>query len=265
MVRLGVGKNMVRAIRHWCISSGVASDDDRGQSEEGKGVHPTALGKQLFLEPELRDPYLEDIGTLWLIHWNLCTNLERNTLWYFVFNLYHHLEFSKDILLAHVKELTKQVEGARVTENTLKTDIDVFLRSYVRRSSTREVVEDTFECPLTELDLIRQLSEPGQYAFNRGAQESLPESIFVFALASFLATRGTKTLSFEDICYAAGSPGKVFKLDESSVYERLERVEGATKKRWIFGETAGLRQLYVKDNVDPHQVLRRHYGTKSAS
>ena len=49
MIQLGVGKNMVRSIRHWCISAGVAIDDERGQFGEGKGVHPTELGRQLFL------------------------------------------------------------------------------------------------------------------------------------------------------------------------------------------------------------------------
>ncbi|MCL4722145.1 MAG: DUF4007 family protein, partial [Gammaproteobacteria bacterium] len=40
---LGVGKNMVAAIRHWCIATGMARVTGTG------GIQATALGRQLFL------------------------------------------------------------------------------------------------------------------------------------------------------------------------------------------------------------------------
>ena len=40
-------------------------------------------------------PYLEDIGTLWLLHWLLVTNRERATTWRFAFNYIHQPEFTK--------------------------------------------------------------------------------------------------------------------------------------------------------------------------
>lgn len=53
MVSLGVGKNMVRAIRFWSEAAGII----KFQGKDGL------------------DPYLEDIQTLWLIHWKLSTQV----------------------------------------------------------------------------------------------------------------------------------------------------------------------------------------------
>ena len=64
MVRLGVGKNMVRAIKFWAEMSGMI----RFHEQEGGQVTP--LGIQI-LGHEGHDPYLENIQTLWLIHWKL--------------------------------------------------------------------------------------------------------------------------------------------------------------------------------------------------
>src|SRR5436190_1600641 len=59
---LGVGKNMVRSIRHWCLAAGVLEENRES------GLRASALGK-LVLADEGLDPYLEDPATLWLLHW----------------------------------------------------------------------------------------------------------------------------------------------------------------------------------------------------
>src|SRR5437867_3229094 len=64
MVTLGVGKNMVRAIRFWVQVAGIA------EPAVGKSLRITPLGGAL-LDMDGYDPFLEDIKTLWLIHWNI--------------------------------------------------------------------------------------------------------------------------------------------------------------------------------------------------
>src|SRR5271154_7023878 len=68
MVGLGVGKNMVRSIRFWSQVAGMAT-----ATSKGGGHLPTKIGTALLGERGL-DPFLEDIRTLWLIHWNLSTD-----------------------------------------------------------------------------------------------------------------------------------------------------------------------------------------------
>ena len=61
---LGVGKNMVKSIRHWSVATGVLADT-RG------GGDATDFGARLFSD-EGWDPYMEDPATVWLLHWQLC-------------------------------------------------------------------------------------------------------------------------------------------------------------------------------------------------
>ena len=64
---LGVGKNMVRSIRHWCLVAGVIEEFQPEPSVRRMSLRPTPLGTALFPD-EGWDPYLEDPATLWLLH-----------------------------------------------------------------------------------------------------------------------------------------------------------------------------------------------------
>src|SRR5689334_14834769 len=82
VVLLGVGKNMVRSIRSWGLSTGMLEPEEAvGRSTR---LRPTALGSMLFGEQGL-DPYMEDPGTTWLIHWALAST-PRMFTWYWAFN-----------------------------------------------------------------------------------------------------------------------------------------------------------------------------------
>src|SRR3954447_18981402 len=66
---LGVGKNMVRSIRHWCLAAGLL-EEGRGTGENrATTLRPSTLGDWLLHDETGRDPYLEDPATLWLLHW----------------------------------------------------------------------------------------------------------------------------------------------------------------------------------------------------
>src|SRR4051794_34698416 len=67
VVRLGVGKNMVKSIRHWGHVFRVLTQT----KEPGSRLpvsSPTKLGRTLFSDNGW-DPYCELPGTLWLLHW----------------------------------------------------------------------------------------------------------------------------------------------------------------------------------------------------
>src|SRR5436305_598372 len=81
MIALGVGKNMVRSIRHWCLAAGVLEEAPSDSRKPSGVVRVTAFGQALFGEDGW-DPYLEDPASLWLIHWKLASNARRCTTWY---------------------------------------------------------------------------------------------------------------------------------------------------------------------------------------
>ena len=88
---LGVGKNMVRSIRHWCLAAGVIEDSDK------YGLQASELGKLILADDGL-DPYLEDPASLWLIHWQIASNRFRATTWFWTFSHFHEPEFTREAL-----------------------------------------------------------------------------------------------------------------------------------------------------------------------
>jgi len=82
VVELGVGKNMVRSIRHWSLACEILREEPKTR---GLRLAPAVFGILLFGDGG-RDQYLEDINSLWLIHWHLCTNESRATTWNWAFN-----------------------------------------------------------------------------------------------------------------------------------------------------------------------------------
>ena len=140
-------------------------------------------------------------------------------------------------------------QGWRATRGTLKRDIEVFLRGYVRKGDTFS--EDAAEPLLAELALIREARLGGWYEFVRGPKPTLHDAVFAYALGHFWErSGGATTLTAEQICYAAGSPGRVFKLDEDSVITRLMRIDDVTDGAWQWVDTAGLRQVQRTSEID---------------
>ncbi|EPG6861637.1 DUF4007 family protein, partial [Acinetobacter baumannii] len=108
--------------------------------------------------------------------------------------------------------------------------------------------EDNIEPLLAGIGLLSEISK-GQYRFNRGNQYSLPDQVFAFALLDFweqwelITNTSQKTLSFNLIAHDYGSPGRVFKLDESAVGDRLSRISEITNNYLQWTDSSGIRQV----------------------
>ena len=104
-VTLGVGKNMVSSIRHWCS---VARAYQNGQRyERGRLTSHSNSAKPFLLKTKF-DPYLDDPATLWLIHWQISTNINQATAWYWAFNILRENQFTSDTFKKELYEWTRQ-------------------------------------------------------------------------------------------------------------------------------------------------------------
>lgn len=252
ITRFGVGRNMAVSMRYWALASGFFAEADRM-------IAPTGLGHAILSDDGL-DPYLEQSSTIWLAHWHIASTPAMTTTTYYAFNLLNAIEFDPAMLLDQLMALVES-NGWRATRGTLKRDIEVFLRSYVRRADT--LSEDAAEPLLAELALIREARLGGWYEFVRGPKPGLHDAVFAFALGQFWErSGGATTLTAEQICYGAGSPGRVFKLDEDSVVSRLMRLDDLTAGAWQWVDTAGLRQIQRTSEFDPTTVLSLAYLRK---
>jgi hypothetical protein len=254
IVTFGVGKNMALAIRYWALACGIIE-------ERETLVEPTDLGRSLFGGERPWDPYMERAATAWLVQWQVAGDPKMTTTWYWAFNHLTAQTFDHDALCGAILEYCRARQWSRIADKTVERDVECFIRSYVPRSD-KGAGEDALEPVLAELGLIRPIA--GRlYEFRRGPKPSLPDGVFAYALNAFwdLHAPTASTLSVEAIAYEPGSPGRVFKLDENSVVERLTAMEEITRGSVVWSDTAGVRQvLRVKPVTNPIALLASAYG-----
>src|SRR5436190_23316117 len=106
---LGVGKNMVRSIRHWCLAAGILKESYKVAG----ALLPTELGNLLFAD-DGPDPYLEDPATLWLLHWQIASNRARATTWFWTFSHFNEPEFTRETLTSALQMWTQTLGGKPV-------------------------------------------------------------------------------------------------------------------------------------------------------
>ena len=250
IARFGVGRNMAASMRYWALATRFFAECD-------KTIEATPLGKAILADDGL-DPFLERASTVWLAHWKIAGTPDMTTTAYYAFNQLSSIEFDPAMLLEELYAMVEE-NGWRATRGTLKRDIEVFLRSYVRRGEALN--EDAAEPLLAELAIIREARLGGWYEFVRGPKTSLHDAVFAVALGDYWErSGGSTTLTAEQICYAPGSPGRVFKLDEDSVVTRLMRLDDLTGRAWQWVDTAGLRQVQRTADFNPMTILPLAYG-----
>src|SRR5690606_30223932 len=129
------------------------------------------------------DPYCEDIGTAWLLHWKLTSKPYPATTWHIAFTDWNVQQFTKEQLIERLRDIVRSATNyVRVTEHSLGRDVDVFLRCYLSNRSGKQLPpEDSFDSPLTDLGLIEEMRD-GVYSFRKHHQPSLPDEVFRFAL-----------------------------------------------------------------------------------
>ena len=263
VAQFGVGKNMVSAIRYWSKTVGIIEEDSDGF------LSTTKFGNAIFHPKKGWDPYMENPATLWLVHWKLASATSRATTWYWTFSHFARNDFDREYLINSLMSAAADY-GAKASLTTIKNDVGCFLNFYAPQAGSKGRHEDTLECPLIELELIKSNSQ-NRYFFARGAKPTLKDGVFSYALSEFWLqySPNTATLSLQDIVYAPGSPGRVFLLQEQDVEHYLESISTATKGAFEWAESTGLRQVsrnpkqeikanlsYVKIDFASHKVRR---------
>lgn len=266
LVHLGVGKNMVQSIKHWCTVTQLV-EPVPGAPRKAQPLRPTAIARHLLL-PGGWDPFLEDDASLWLIHWLLVSNPVVCTTWQALFCLYHRPDFTRREAVDYLASLAEK-QSLKAARSSLSRDFDCFLRTYaVLRTTGGEVpAQESFDCPLLALRLIQPAADGDLYAFGIGPKSSLPAAVFAFALDEyFRRVRQTQsTLGIQQCLYGQGSPGQAFKLDENSLVEYVEELEEITGGAIGVDETAGVKQIYRRQEFDALKLLDRHFGAGSSS
>ncbi|MEI6914098.1 MAG: DUF4007 family protein [Armatimonadota bacterium] len=259
IVTLGVGKNMVRSIRHWCLATRVAEEEPGTRSRRLK---PTKLGAEL-LNDSGWDPFLEDDATMWLLHWNLASSNTKAATWYWAFNKFHEYAFTRATIAEALAKFTRSQGWSDISESTLKRDVDCLVHTYLPRRTDLANGDDPIECPLAGLGILVQESDGERLRFGVGPKPTLPIGVFAWALAMFWNQTCCESpiLELHEITNREGSPALVFRLDEDSVLNYLDDISRVSKGAMRFDDTALVRRVVRPEQtpLDAMAFLEDHY------
>lgn len=228
-VDLGVGKNMVEAIRFWALATKVIVRSPHPDRPRTSVYSPTRLGRALLDDQVGFDPYMEDPATLWILHWHAVSERSILPVWRLTFNNFGALEFTDAELLQYCIDEIAATTWNQPMRSSVQKDVDCLLRMYSRRDvQGRQSLDDLLDSPFRELGLIRPAPGVGKkntYRMVRGAKPTLPAAAIAYACLDYLSqgTEGGSTVSLTRLATDPGAPGRVMKLTEQDIADAIEQ------------------------------------------
>jgi len=214
IMHLGLGANMIKSLNYWIKLFEIDKLKE-------------------FLK---KDMFFESLNTLWLLHYNLVKN---GSLYNLFFNRMNLIRFKKDDIFDFLIEFTKK-ENIKVSETTLKNDIDVFIRLY----------SDFFK----ELNIISKHYD--FYKLNIKHKNEINDKLFLYFLADFIELNGIKnSISLFTLTNSKFSLQKSLVMSESALLDKLYRLENISKGIFVFNESAVIREIYIKKEFNKKEFL----------
>src|SRR5207244_315474 len=109
--------------------------------------HPTEFVRRLLGDGGW-DPYLEDPGSLWLLHWQLLKSPCSAPAWFAIFNHFRATDFTDALLASQLRLFCDaHPEWGDIASNSLLKDARCFLRMYASVTTGRDLIEDSIDSP----------------------------------------------------------------------------------------------------------------------
>lgn len=259
---LGVGGNMVKAIRHWLLATGL-------NYKPGGAKLPaelTTIGQEVLRY----DPFFTSEATWWALHVNIASNPYYAASWHWLFNFSGLHRFEKGVAIEQMRRHLRHHSNLRLPAlATHSRDFSVLLSSY-SRTIPHELndPEDSKYCPFQRLDLITFFRESGFYRINF-ADKPIPPQMLGYALSRMVAVDGLDgkpvSRSITEISTAEGGPGKLFCLRPEAMFDLALAAQDALGSNLL--EVTGLAgNRMVRFRSDPPELwLRNYYQEQLAS
>lgn len=238
---LGIGSNMVKSLRYWLQAVGLTYEPTSGKRFQ----EFTPLGNVIYEH----DKYIEEMGTLWLLHYKLASNINEATAWYYFFNEFKQSEFTHDDFVMQLDAYIR-MNGEEEKSNRILTDeFNCIINTYVPRiKSNPEKVqpENNIDCPFGELDIVDIVNKKAKIYKKTIPKIDAIHPLIVLAVIAdnFIDSDEIKISSIlNDSC----NVGKIFNLDIITLISILNRIElmGYIK----INRTAGLDVIKLSDTI----------------
>lgn len=242
VVKLGVGKNMVGSIRFWFKAFGLS------QESQTRWIADFLFGEQG------RDPYIEDAGTLWLLHYLLVSTGDATLYqWFFTDFQRKKKQFKKTDVVSYIK--ARMLDAGKLSqfnENTVGKDVGVLLQNYCAPRNAKN--NEDYSSLLLDLNLLT-IAGNDEYAFNEDGRTRLPPDIFFFTV---LMEKGQDaSVTFEDTLRRIGL---IYCMTELDIINSLKDIAEKYSDVVVYSDIAGVRQLLFTKEVEPSEILSRYYA-----
>ena len=238
---LGIGANMVKSLRYWLQAVGITEEPISGKRFQSF----TPFGVMVFEQ----DKYIEEMGTLWLLHYKLATNIDEATAWYFFFNEFKQSDFTRDEFVTQLDNFIRMSGEEEKPNRILNDDFNCIISTYVPRTkSNPEKVqpESNIDCPLGELDLIDIVNKK-----TKTYRKSVPRMHDIHPLVALAVivdnANNISEVKISSILNDKCNAGKVFNLDIITLTALLNKIELMGYIKVV--RTAGLDVIQIKDTV----------------
>lgn len=253
MDELGIGANMVKALRYWLPSVGLTIENTKGKRTQ----ELTEIGKLVFQH----DPYIEEQGTLQLLHYKLASNEDDATAWYFFFNEFSMLEFTKEEFVQQLQKyvLMKSVEEP-VATRSLNDDFTCIVNTYLPRyksNPSRVSPENNIDCPLGEIGLLDILNKKKK-TYKKSTMRVADANPWIMMAIILDQASGRQEIGLNELLTAPKGIGRTFNLDAIAMLEILHAIENEGEIKIV--RTAGLDVIQVLTDKTFDDCIKTYYN-----
>lgn len=248
---LGIGSNMVKSLRYWLQTVGLTEEPKSGKRVQ----RLTSFGKAVFGN----DCYIEELGTLYLIHYKLATNKEDATAWYHFFNVFSMSEFTREDYVREIQKYIRIEDEPEVALRSLNDDFNCIVSTYLPRhktSSKRISPENNIDCPLGEMGLIDLLNKDKKTYKKTTPPVSSLDPWVVYAVIMDNAN-GRIEIGLNELLTSECNIGKVFNLDAIAMIDTLHNIERLGLLKII--RTAGLDIVHINKSMSFIDCVEEYY------
>ena len=251
---LGIGSNMVKALRYWLQTVGLTVEPRSGRRTQ----QFTKLGLSVFEH----DRFIEEMGTLFLLQYKLASNKDEDTAWYYFFNEFTMSEFSSEDFVASLQNYVLMNDSsASVAIRSLNDDFACIINTYLPKSksgSAKGNPENNIDCPFGDLGLVDVLSKVRKtYKKTIPSISTIPPWVALAVIQDQAHER--KEISLNELLTAPCNIGKVFNLDAISMLDLLRKVERLGEVKII--RTAGLDVVRILSDKSFDDCVNMYYAS----
>lgn len=253
---LGIGANMVKALRYWLQAVGLTSETVSGRRIQAL----TDFGQRVYAH----DRYIEELGTLYLLQYQLAKQKEEATAWYFFFNIFNMSEFTKEEFVQEMQNyILMSDEDGSVALRSLNDDFACIINTYLPRYKTNPdkiSPENNIDCPFGELGIV-DIANKKRKTFKKSIPAAKTFNPWVVLSVIEDQADGREEIGLNELLTSPCNIGKVFNLDAITMLDILHDIENIGMLKII--RTAGLDVIHLSKRMTFIECVDHYYESIS--